>query len=84
MKIAKWVASVLMVLWASFGAWLAVLAVFAFARHLLPATPDAVQSTLVLLFIHFGIPFIVLFFLWREKNPAGIPLLEVPPKRRGP
>jgi len=81
MKTLKWATTLLMIVWASFGVWLSLLAALAFLRGLLPALPDVVSSTLVLLFIHIGIPFIVLFFLWQEKNPKGTPLLELPPKR---
>lgn len=74
MKVVKKVLTVLSVLWASFGVWLSFLAVLAFARGQLPTTPEAVQSTLILLFIHFGIPCIALFLLLREqKEPWDMP-----------
>jgi|HubBroStandDraft_4_1064222.scaffolds.fasta_scaffold53167_3 hypothetical protein len=68
MRTIKRVLAIPVLLWASFGVWLSVRAALAFGRGQLPITPEVVQSTLVLLFIHFGIPCIILFFLLRKQK----------------
>jgi hypothetical protein len=70
MRAVKRVFAVLAGIWASFGVWLLIRAVLAFARGQLPASPNVVSSALVMLFINLGIPCIALFLLLREpKQP---------------
>jgi len=82
--ILKRIGTILVMLWAARGVLLLMGAIMAFARGMLPLTPDAVQNVFVTLFIHLGIPCILLYFLLRDRKQRSGKSSAVPRKPTQP